>query len=362
MCDLSAHSSGKYRRTPQKDFGASLINAASRPAQLGTSTDAVQPAQGQITPGPGSRPSLSPLLTRQLAFNSGAARIERRPSLLGAQPASQPMGQQEGAQQVLTSPSASQGFRKRHRFLISGGSQPDAEPPALQPPVIPGSAPAMGHQSAAGADARRAAATYSSRLLPPAAPILAATANTGAQTVASAPGSASRKHVSTAMHSTHLQRNTVDTSVPNQQFLALSSSRPVQAPPRPVSVTEHHEQSLRDAVPLPAVVSLAPNQPPQKPAPPDCSLPGFAAGRELQPAKPAAKQGSAIAKQPGQTGAALAQNSTAVQHGHHQHISLKETYREVKDIAPAHPAVIAQAGVPGERHSYQPDSDISVSE
>ena len=70
-----------------------------------------------------SRPSLSPLLNRHLAFASGGARSERRPSLLGAPP----LGRQHSGRQSQSTPCGSQGFSKRARFVTGTHSQPEPE-------------------------------------------------------------------------------------------------------------------------------------------------------------------------------------------------------------------------------------------
>ena len=314
--------------------------------------DALHVQQGHQTPGPGSRPSLSPLLTRHIAFNSGGARIERRPSLLGAQPA----GQQEGGQQALAYPGLSQGLRVRDRFLTKTGSQPGADTPVLQSPARPVSAPATAKQSTGALHAERIA--YSVRGQQPLAAAALAldyrTANAGTVAHASVPGDALRKPVSATMYSSHLLRGTETAATAEQQHVLQQeilpgSSTPIRALHRAETLAASHRQPSRGTLPTPTVLGHDPHQLQQLPLLPDCSLPAFALGQGLQLAKPAAYEGSATAMQPVYTRPISAQGSMAAQRTHHQHISLKETYREPQHAASAHPAAVRTA-MSGEQH------------
>ena len=70
------------------------------------------------------RKSVSPLPIKQLAFQSGAVRPVRRPSLLGAHP----LHRQQSGQQAHPSPAGFQGFRKRDRF-VTGDTGSELETP-----------------------------------------------------------------------------------------------------------------------------------------------------------------------------------------------------------------------------------------
>lgn len=98
-----------------------------------------------------SRPSLSPLPVRHLAFNSGGGRSERRPSLLGAHH----LMRQTSGHQLPASPSSSQGFRKRNRFITLASSQPEPEPQAGTFTLRPTFAPARAPQGAPSALVRQ---------------------------------------------------------------------------------------------------------------------------------------------------------------------------------------------------------------
>ena len=321
--------------------------------------------QGHQPPGPGSRPSLSPLLTRHIAFNSGGAPSERRPSLLGAQPA----GQQEGGQQTLASPGLSQGFRKRDRFLTRTGSQPGADSAALQSPARPVSALTAAKQSTGSLQAERAA--YPHRCQQPlgaaAATLDYRAANAGTVANASVPEYAPYQPASAAMYSSHPMRGAGVASAVEQQHVPhqaeqkqihSGSSTPVWSPHRPETLATPHRQPSRGAFPSPAVSGHVPHQPKQQPVPPDCSLPGPAAGTAPQPEKPAAYQGGAAVMQPMQIRPGSAQESMAAQRAHHQHISLKETYREPKHAASPHPAAVRTA-MSGEEH-FHPCKDSLI--
>ena len=284
--------------------------------------------QGHQTPGPGSRPSLSPLLTRHIAFNSGVGRSERRPSLLGAQPAGQREG---GQQQMLASPGSSQGFRKRERFLTRTGSQPVSDTPVLQSPARPVSAPATGQPSVGGPHAERAATSHG--------------------------GTAMKNPISAATCRNHLLRGTADAAAAapqhalcqaRQQQAPPGSSTPVQALCRPEFFATSHTQQAQGTEPMPAIVGSMPQQPQQQPLPPDYSLPSPATGKAAQSAKPDAHHDSIALKQAKQTGPASAQGGVAAQRTHHHHISLEETYRESKQAAPPQPAVPGHAAMSGE--------------
>ena len=266
------------------------------------------PAQGHAALRKGTRPSLSPLLTRHIAFNSGGARSERRPSLLGAQPLEQ--------QQSLASPRTSQGFRKRDRFLVRTGSQSEGSPPTPESSARPVSSqpPAMGIH---GVVSGPACQSDPQRHRPSLAGQLEGEALvTSKRSVASAG-----------------MRTTV--------------SNPVEAPYRPSSATVYHKQPQRGAVAALATQHLMSHHPQQKQDPSYSSIPGHAAARTQQAAQPSAEHAATTVMASWQSKAGFAQGNAAAQRTHGQHIGLKEAYRDSKPESLTRPAGIEQVSMPG---------------
>lgn len=264
---------------------------------------------------------------------------------------------------MLASPGPSQGFRKRERFLMRTGSQPGSDTPVLQFPARPVSAPATGNQCVGGPYAEHAASPYDGQQ--PHVPAAALTehhrtANTGTEPHGSGPGAALKNPVTAATYRNHMLRGSAGAAAAEQQHalrkapqqqVPPGSSTPVQAPRRPELLAISHSQQVQGRVPTPAMVGSALHQPQQQLLPPDCSLPGPATGTKAQSAKPEAHQCSAALKHAKQNGPASAQGGAVVQRTHHQHISLKETYRESKQAAPPHSAP-GQAAMSGEQHDF----------
>ena len=104
-------------------------------------------------------------------------------------------------------------------------------------------------------------------------------------------------------------------------------------------------------MPSTALLGSVPQQPLNKPFPSDCSLPGAASGKEPQPAEPGVDQGGTTGVQHRRTVAASAQGIHAAQRTQHQHISLKETYREAEEATLNPSAALFEPAVPGGWHT-----------
>ena len=183
------------------------------------------------------------------------------------------------------------------------------------------------------------------------------TDNAGTMADTGVPGNALYKPVSAATYSSHPLRGKGVASAAEQQHvlhqaeqqqIPFGSSMPVQSPWRPETLAASHRQPSKGTLPTPAVSGHVPHQPKQQPSLPECSLPGPAAGTGPQLAKPAAYQSGTRVMQHRQIRPASAQESLAAQRTQHQHISLKETYREPQHAASTYP-VATGTGVSGEQ-------------
>ena len=271
--------------------------------------------QGHAASAPGSRPSLSPLLNRHLAFASGGARSEQRPSLLGAPP----LGGQHSGRQSQSTPCGSQGFSKRARFVTGTNSQPEPKlaqsTPAGQAAHISLSAPA--EQRSRGASLLEE-------------------------------GLASKR-------------------------VGLSTSREAQGPGSPPvpsgqgnngphAATVKYEHSLRGAASAPEVRS---HGQPGLPAS-GSSLPRDAIRPEQQVAELAIHHTGSAAARPEQRDSPPGQPNRPSAWTNNQHISLQETYREPegepKEELPPHNAAAEPGSMPGGQTPTHPLSASTLSQ